>query len=111
MSGREMRAGRLWLRAGGVWIALSALLAATILGAYLPLGPWKLPVALGIAALKGGLVGLIFMGLASARAIVRIAAAAGFLFAALLMALVFLEEASRSHVTGTFPVAARATPD
>ncbi|WP_299820588.1 cytochrome C oxidase subunit IV family protein [uncultured Jannaschia sp.] len=111
MSGRGERAGRLWLRAGLVWLALTGLLAATILGAYLPLGTWKLPVALGIAALKAGLVGLVFMEFASARAITRFAALSGFLFAALLMAIVFLEEATRSHLTDTFPAAARATPD
>ena len=111
MSGRGASAGWLWRRAGLVWLALTGLLAATIIGAYLPLGTWKPPVALGIEALKAGLVGLVFIELASARAITRFAALSGFLFAALPMAIGLLEVATRSHLADTFPAAARATPE
>ena len=103
MSAERRGAGALWRRAGLVWLALTALLIATLVGAYLPLGAWKPVVGLAIAAAKTALVVLIFMELASASALVRFAAVTGTLFLAVLFALTFADEATREHRPGAFP--------
>ena len=103
-AGRERpSAGALWRRAGLVWLALSGLLAATILGAYLPLEARKPVVGQGIAALEAGLVTLIFMGLFSTGALVRFAAATGVLFVAVLFFVTFADETTRQHRPGDLP--------
>lgn len=99
------RARALWRRAALTWLALAALLVATLVGAYLPLGPWKTPVALAIAVAKGGIVAWTFMELSDARAIERFAAAAGILFLLVLFGATFADEATRSHAPGAFPAA------
>lgn len=95
---------RLWLKAGAVWLALSAALVATLIGAYLDIGAWKLPLALGIAALKAGLVGAVFMELTGAGAGARIAVLAGMLWLSLMLSLTLADEATRPHVAPGFAV-------
>ena len=87
MSARRTSPARLWRKAGLVWLALTALLAATLTGAYMPIGVWKLPLALVIAALKASLVVIFFMELGKAGGAARIAALAGALWVALLLSL------------------------
>jgi cytochrome c oxidase subunit IV len=69
-----------------VTVALLLLTGVTIGVAFLPLGPWHSPVALGIAAIKAVLVALIFMHLHSAPSMIRLTAAAGLLWLAIMLA-------------------------
>ncbi|EKE44601.1 hypothetical protein OCGS_1439 [Oceaniovalibus guishaninsula JLT2003] len=109
-TGGRQTARSLWLRAALIWLLLNLLLGATIVGAYLPLGDLKLPVALLIAALKAGLVIWIFMEMASASALSRFALLTGLLMAALLFALTYADEATRTHTDDTFPGSAPVQP-
>jgi len=59
------------------WVALCLLLAATCGFSYLPLGRANLVIALAIAAVKAGLVAMIFMRLAENNPLARLAALAG----------------------------------
>ena len=67
----------IWARPLLTWMALCILLAATCALSYVPMGRGNLPVALGIAALKGSLVGAVFMRLFENNVLNRLAAAAG----------------------------------
>jgi cytochrome c oxidase subunit 4 len=67
--------------------ALMVLLAATALAAKLPLGQWSAPVSLAIAAAKMLLVFLFFMQLRYQRGLVRVFAAAGFFWLAVMAVL------------------------
>lgn len=102
-------AGALWRKAGLVWLALSAVLAATVAGAYLAPQAVKLPLALGLAAVKAGLVLAVFMELFDTRASARIAALVAVLFVGLLFALSFADKLTRPDLPPSFappPVAA-----
>ena len=59
------------------WVALVGLLGASCASAFIPLGNLNLVISLVIAAIKGLLVGLIFMRLCEDNALNRLAAAAG----------------------------------
>ena len=108
---RDNPSVRLLRKAGLVWLGLTVLLAATIVGAYLPLGSWKPLVGLGISVAKTALVVLIFMELMSATAIVRFAAAAGVAFLLVLFALTFADETTRQHAPNLFPTTAVPSQD
>ena len=69
------------------FIALLALLLATIGVNFLQLGLGNLALNLGIAAAKAILIGLYFMHLSAASALVRSAAFAGLVWLALLFGL------------------------
>jgi caa(3)-type oxidase subunit IV len=69
-----------------VWVALLVLLFASLGLAYLPLGVWNFPVGVAIALIKAGLVAFVFMQLDRASALVRLTAAAAFLFVAVMFA-------------------------
>ncbi len=101
MSGRETPA-RLWRRSALVWLALSLLLATTLGGAYLPIGVWKLPLALTIAAAKAGLVIAIFMGLGQAGGAARIAGLCGVLWVLLLLSLSMTDQTTRQQLPPGF---------
>jgi cytochrome c oxidase subunit 4 len=77
------------------WAGLLVALGATLGYAFLPGAPAKPVVALGIAAVKAGLIGVVFMRLDRAAPFVRLAAAAGFLWAAILFLLGFVDYLSR----------------
>jgi cytochrome c oxidase subunit 4 len=66
-----------WLYPAMIWLGLLAMLAATIGAAYLGWGEISVSLNLLIAALCVGLIGILFMNLAGASALVRLAAAAG----------------------------------
>lgn len=67
------------------WLALLVLTASSFGLSRFPLGEAATPVALSIAALKVGIVGLVFMHLARARAALQLVAITGILFVALLV--------------------------
>jgi cytochrome c oxidase subunit 4 len=107
-------ARRLWIKAGIVWLALALLLALTWFAAYQDLGPWKLPVSLGIAGAKAGLVIVVFMELLQAVASPRLAALAGLLWLALMIGLAMADYGTRARLApgfGPAPPSAVAPPD
>lgn len=110
MSAPTASPARLWRKAALVWLALSALLATTIVCAYLPLGDIKLWVSLAIAATKALLVAVIFMELRDDGAVVRLAAIAGALWLAVLITLVIAESATRQHDLTVFGQQVAAQP-
>ena len=69
-----------------VWVALLVLLLGSLGLAYMPLGVWNLPVGVGIALLKAGLVAFFFMELRRAQALTLLTAATAFLFVAVMFA-------------------------
>ncbi len=97
-----------WLKAGAVWAALSLALAATVAGAYLDIGNWKLPLALSIASLKAGLVIVFFMELVRASSASRVAILAGALWLALLISFVLADLGTRPRLPPEFDA---ASPD
>jgi len=70
-----------------VWVALICLLLLTLGSAYVKLGALNSAINLVIAAAKALLVVFFFMHLRSAHYMLRIAAAAGFFWLALLIGL------------------------
>ena len=70
-----------------VWVGLLVLLALTLGSAYLPLGWLNGVVNLAIAVAKALLVMTFFMHLRSSHYVLRIAAAAGFFWLAILIGL------------------------
>lgn len=93
---------RLWRKAVLVWVGLSLALVATVVGAYLDIGAWKLPLAMAIAAFKAALVAAIFMELTGAGAGARIAALVGVLWLALMVSLTFADETTRAKAPDGF---------
>ncbi|MGO4572629.1 cytochrome C oxidase subunit IV family protein [Microvirga sp. 2TAF3] len=98
MSDAAERAGvwSLWRRNLLIWAALLALLSLTLGFAYIPLGPFNVVWALGIAAIKVGLVALLFMELRRSSTLIRLAAATGFLWLIILFALTLSDILTRS---------------
>jgi len=78
-----MSAGRVWR----CWLALMVLLALTTGLAFVPLGSANLFVSLGIAVAKALLVLIVFMELKGSSSLIRAAAAAGFFWLAIMIAL------------------------
>jgi cytochrome c oxidase subunit 4 len=68
-----------------VALVLVALTGLTVGIAFLPLGPWHTPIALGIAATKAVLIGLYFMHLRFSPPVNRLAALAGLLWLAIML--------------------------
>lgn len=81
----------MWKRNGLIWLALLVLLFASCGAAYLPLGVWNAPIGLGIAVTKAGLVVLLFMEMAKAGALFRLAGLAGLLFVFVMFSLTSLD--------------------
>jgi len=79
-----------------VWLALLALLALTAGSSLLPLGRFNLVSNLAIAVAKAALVLYFFMRIGKSRPIVRIAAAAGIVWLALLCGLALSDVLFRS---------------
>jgi cytochrome c oxidase subunit 4 len=84
-----------WRSAAVVWVLLVMFVLLTFWLAYQPLHRWQLPVALLIAAIKAGLVGIVFMETRRAHPFIRLAAATGFLFVSILLGLTFVDFLSR----------------
>lgn len=79
---RRAHSGRPYLFA---WIALLALTGLSFGFSRLQLGAAATPVALGIAAVKVAVVGLVFMHLARGRAVLQLVALTSLVFVALLV--------------------------
>lgn len=77
----------IWLKNGLVWLALLVLLGLTFGAAHLPLGGFNVVVGLAIAGIKVALVIIIFMGLGSSAALIRLAAGAGVFWLVILFTL------------------------
>jgi cytochrome c oxidase subunit 4 len=77
----------LWFGPSLAWLGLIALLATSILVAKAPLGIFKLPLNLGLVTIQALVMGLVFMRLNRASALIRLAAGASFLWIALLFIL------------------------
>jgi cytochrome c oxidase subunit 4 len=77
----------IWRKNGLVWLALLVLLGLTFGGAHLPLGNLNVVIGLVIAGIKVTLVIMIFMGLATSPSLIRLAAAAGLFWLAILFVL------------------------
>jgi cytochrome c oxidase subunit 4 len=71
-----------------IWAALCALLAATCTLAYVPLGAGNLPLSLCIAAVKAGLIGMVFMRLREDTMLNRLAASAGPVWVFIMLLLI-----------------------
>ena len=78
-----------------VWVALICLLLVTLGSAYVPLGWANSAINLAIAAVKALLVAFFFMHLRSAHYMLRIAAAAGLFWLAILIGLSLTDFAVR----------------
>jgi len=89
-----MSAGRVWR----CWLALMVLLALTSGLAFVPLGSANLFVSLGIAVAKGLLVLIVFMELKGSSSLIRAAAAAGFFWLAIMIALTSADYTHRTDV-------------
>jgi cytochrome c oxidase subunit IV len=85
----------LWRRNALIWAALLALLFTSLAVAYIPMGPWTPAAGIVIALVKAGLVVLLFMELASSKALIWLAATAGVVFVAALFALTLADVLSR----------------
>jgi cytochrome c oxidase subunit IV len=77
------------------WIALIALMLASLGSAYVPLGIGNALAGLAIAVLKSAIVVALFMGLWSSGALLRIAAATALGTWCILLALGGLDETQR----------------
>lgn len=78
------------------WLALMVLLALTTALAFVPLGSANLVVSLAIAVTKALLVLIVFMELKASSSLIRAAAAAGFFW---LMIMIALTTADYTHRT------------
>lgn len=83
------------LRYGGVWLLLLFLLGAAAATAYLDLRGKGPLLHLGVAALQVFLVWFLFMDLRRASGLVRLSAAAGLLWLAIMFMLAFSDYATR----------------
>jgi cytochrome c oxidase subunit 4 len=70
-----------------VWLALLGLLLLTLGTALIPLGALNVALNLAISVVKTLLVMIVFMHLDTGRPVIRLAAAAGFLWLLLLFTL------------------------
>ena len=77
------------------WLALIALMLASLGSAYLSLGIGNGLAGLGIALVKAAIVAGLFMGLARAGALLRIVAAVAVATFCILLVLGGLEQATR----------------
>jgi cytochrome c oxidase subunit IV len=68
-----------------IYVALLALMAATIVAAYLPLGDFNVPIALAIAFTKTTLVVLFFMHVRYSGRLIWVVAAGGLVWLAILL--------------------------
>jgi cytochrome c oxidase subunit 4 len=70
-----------------IYISLLALMAATIIAAYLPLGVFNVPVALVIAFTKTVLVALFFMHVRYSGRLIWVVAAGALIWLAILLSI------------------------
>jgi cytochrome c oxidase subunit IV len=92
------------------WVALLALMLASLGSAYLSLGIGNLVAGLVIAAAKSAIVVVLFMGLARSSAMVRIAAATAVATWFVLAALSGVDYATRPHEPAAYQSPAQLEP-
>jgi cytochrome c oxidase subunit 4 len=83
-----------------VWAALTILTFTTLGVAYLDLGIFNIVVAITIAIIKMLMVVIIFMHVRQADSLTRLFVGAGFLWLAILLALILSDYLSRGWVPG-----------
>ena len=92
----EERPKFIWRSNLAVWVVLMALVLLTLGLAFVPLGRLNMPLALTIAAAKTLLIAIMFMELSLAKSFIRLAAAAAFVWIAIMFALTFSDLAWRA---------------
>jgi cytochrome c oxidase subunit 4 len=70
-----------------IYVALLGLMVATIVAAYMPLGPLNVPIALMIAFTKTVLVALFFMHVRYAGKLIWVVAAGALVWLAILLSI------------------------
>jgi cytochrome c oxidase subunit 4 len=91
---------------------LLVLLLATVGAATLPLGPWSIVVALGIAVAKATLIVLFFMHVRYSGSLVQVFSVAGVVWLALLFLFTFSDYLTRHDVVPARDVrSAAVSPD
>lgn len=108
MSEHEFRRHR--NRIAIAWIALLALMFASLGSAYLPLGVWNAVAGLAIAAIKSAIVLVVFMGLVRSSAMVRLAAATALAMWLLLAGLSGVDYGTRPHEPARYQQPAQLPP-
>jgi cytochrome c oxidase subunit 4 len=78
-----------------VFLALLGLLAVTVAAAYVDLGPFNIPVAMGIGAAKAVLIILFFMHVKSGARVLKLAVGAGFFWLLVMLVLVLADYLTR----------------
>jgi cytochrome c oxidase subunit 4 len=86
----------IWARSLAVWAAMLLLLLVAAVTAYIPLGPFNVPIMLVCAAVEVVLVGTFGMELVSSGALYRLAAVAGVLWLVIMFALTLSDVLTRS---------------
>ena len=86
---------RLWVRNLLIWAALLVLLLLSLVAAYIPMGQITTATGIVIAGAKSTLVVLLFMELASAKVLIRLAAISGLVFLIAMFALTFADVLAR----------------
>ena len=79
-----------------VCVLLAVLLFATVAAAQLDLDEWNVPIALAIAMVKAALIMLFFMHVRYATPLVKLFAAGGFLWLAILLTLTMADYLTRT---------------
>ena len=108
---RPASAGTIWRATLPVWTGLMALLVATLVGAYLPLGRLSLVLSLGIAVAKAALVVVFFMQMKRPNPLLRLAAFAGLVFLAFMFTLTYADVLTRAPPTQPGTVMLRSITD
>ena len=85
---------------GLAWLALLALMLASLGSAYLKLGPWNMVAGLAIAAIKSAIVAWLFMRLRESGPLIRAVAVVGLGVWVILLALSGVDYETR-HVTAS----------
>ena len=93
----ERRFARTARTLAATWIALLALMLASLGSAYLKLGPWNMVSGLVIAAIKAALVAWLFMRLRESGPLIRLVAVAGLGVWFILVALSGVDYETRSQ--------------
>jgi cytochrome c oxidase subunit 4 len=86
-----------------IFAALLALTLTTVLVARVPLGPWHVPVALGIAVTKGTLVALFFMHLLHGSRMMQLVLVAAVFWLAIMLTLTFADYLTRGWYPAPSP--------
>lgn len=86
---------QLWRRNGLIWATLLCLLLLSLALAYVPMGRLTAVAGIVIAFVKSGFVILLFMELAGARALLRLAALSGVVFLLAMFGLTLADVLTR----------------